>query len=478
MLSLLFSSQTLATQQGCPSGCSLTNFVSQRWPGIKWYVERSGSRTWKYHHRLDYLRAYKWYCILLLKIHDVRTTRNTPTPKVWIKKPLKIYKNLSPPKAIYTKSPSIPRLRTNIVVEAMDTSKTRTQNGLAAYAAPEINGRILWSLKYGVRQWQHMHATKTKDYIRLVVPWTNDHMTKLWNSHEWPYAKISSKKKTTTVLDQLVLPTCSNPLAKIVKGGDNEQKNPLQGPVVVCDHLLGRCSHRFGVYILGISIFGVCRITYWQSNRLSLKHHLVGNMTMKTMKTYENHIRKNNTLSKEDQRSLHLPPALHDVAFLGWIFYDSFKKVLVWVTSKYQGITLVTRIWNCNHLVYGRLYMIIYSILDPFGNSHNSELQNDLSSIPSWRVTYPIHTFWVDDFPFSKVGWVPWRVCKPSMKRPFRHCTKLRGMQMSNSLVVMGGQLDASSTHQLMGVSVLLVLFWTNVTFNLKCSRTEKSFPV
>ena len=267
MLSLLFSSQTLATQQGCPSGCSLTNFVSQRWPGIKWYVERSGSRTWKYHHRLDYLRAYKWYCILLLKIHDVRTTRNTPTPKVWIKRPLKIYKNLSPPKAIYTKSPSIPRLRTNIVVEAMDTSKTRTQNGLAAYAAPEINGRILWSFKYGIRQWQHMHATKTKDYIRLVVPWTNDHMTKLWNSHEWPYAKISPKKKTTTVLDQLVLPTCSNPLAKIVKGGDNEQKNPLQGPVVVCDHLLGRCSHRFGVYILGISIFGVCRITYWQSNK-------------------------------------------------------------------------------------------------------------------------------------------------------------------------------------------------------------------
>ena len=44
-------------------------------------------------------------------------------------------------------------------------------------------------------------------------------------------------------------------------------------------------------------------------------------------------------------------------------------------------------------------------------------------------------------FLFSKVGWVAWRVCKPSMKRPFRHCAKLRGMQMSNSLVAMGGSV-------------------------------------
>ena len=181
--------------------------------------------------------------------------------------------------------------------------------------------------------------------------------------NQWPYDKTLEQPWVTMCKDfpkkennyctwPIGASNVFQPIGKIVKGGDNEQKNPLQGPVVVCDHLLGRCSHRFGVYILGISIFGVCRITYWQSNRLILKQHLVGNMTMKT---YENHIRKNNTLSKEDQRSLHLPPALHDVAFLGWIFYDSFKKVLVWVTSKYQGITLVTRIWNCNHLVYGRL---------------------------------------------------------------------------------------------------------------------------
>ena len=235
----------------------------------------------------------------------------------------------------------------------MDTSKTRTQNGLAAYAAPETNGRILWSFKYGVRQWQHMHATKTKDYIRLVVPWTNDHMTKLWNSHEWPMCKDFPKKENNYCTWPIGASNVFQPIGKNCPRRWQWTEEPTTG---TCSSLWSPIGAAVAIglaYIFWVSRSLASAASHiGKANRLILKQHLVGNMTMKT---YENHIRKNNTLSKEDQRSLHLPPALHDVAFLGWIFYDSFKKVLVWVTSKYQGITLVTRIWNCNHLVYGRL---------------------------------------------------------------------------------------------------------------------------
>ena len=77
-------------------------------------------------------------------------------------RPLNIYKISVPiahPRPYQTPRASIPRLRTNIVIEAVDTSKTRTQNGLAADAAPEISdtyGTNVWSLHMVLectRQW-------------------------------------------------------------------------------------------------------------------------------------------------------------------------------------------------------------------------------------------------------------------------------------------------------------------------------------
>ena len=132
--------------------------------------------------------------------------------------------------------------------------------------------------------------------------------------HAYHMQRFPQKRKQ--VLDQLVLPTCSNSLANMVEGGDSEQKNPLQGPVVVCHHLLGRYSHRL-TYIFWVNLDLWCLPHHVLAKQKTHPHTTLRNMTMKT---YDNHIRytkTNNTLSKADQRSLHPSLALHDVAFLG-----------------------------------------------------------------------------------------------------------------------------------------------------------------
>ena len=160
------------------------------------------------------------------------------------------------------------------------------------------------------------------------------------------------------------------------------------------------------------------------------------------------------------------------------------QKVLVWGTSKHQGITLASRILHYNHLGYGCLYIIAFSSVSE--NSHTSELQNDLS-IPSLEVTYPIHTFWVNDFPCSQVRWVPWRVGKPSMKQPFggkRQATRRANVELLGGTRGVSWMLPVPQKCEDMYDGIwwyypLNQLMWvnlfkkTNVTFNSKCSRTE-----